>query len=174
MSEELTEKEIVEGTPVEFKVGAETYYMRQPTTEEYDDAHALMGAVETKWRRRPEIAALVDEPCSDSEKATIALSVARLEKRIEELPKESKAEREELRSRRAALLRESETRTLADESASDRALLARDRYLIKVLLCNKDGDPLGVEWEKLPISIKNAARPVVWKVISAYENAPFV
>lgn len=178
MSDQLTEQEIVDGTPIPVDLpGSERkLFIRQPRTEEYDDAMAVMGVVETKWRRRPDVEAAADTRCSDAERASIQFTLNRIALRMSELPDDAKDERRALRAREAALLGELDTRTLADEVATDRAALARDRYLARVLLVEND-EPVvktDADWEKLPLVVKNACRPAIWKAINAYENAPFV
>ena len=74
-----------------------------------------------------------------------------------------------------------DSRTLADEIANERAILARDRWLTIHLLCDEHGrqlfDPDNVQsvaaWEKVPIRVKDAARPLVWEVLRLVVDAPF-
>jgi hypothetical protein len=90
-------------------------------------------------------------------------------------------EKEGLADRLAALQRAIEKRSLADEMAGDRALLARDRYLTQRLLCDEHGkqalNPRAVDfpeqWERLPLKVKNAARPAIWTALGQVRQAPF-
>lgn len=165
----MTVEEIVAGTPVWFEYGGKRYQIVQPTVEQYDDAQIVQSASESLWRKRPEIVEVAEAPCSDEERAIFSLSIKRIEDQIANLPDDRQDEIITLRNRKAAMLREIEERTLADELVSDRALLARDRYLTKVLLRDEHGNR-----PEITLGLANAARQHVWKVIAAIDSIPFV
>jgi ABC-type nitrate/sulfonate/bicarbonate transport system ATPase subunit len=91
------------------------------------------------------------------------------------------AEKDALLDRIAALQRTLDKRSLADELAGERALLARDRYLTQRLLQDEHGKPaldlrgpdFAQQWERLPLRVKDAARPAVWTVLGQVRQAPF-
>ena len=70
----------------------------------------------------------------------------------------------------------------ADELASRRAAMIRDRWLVARLLRDADGEPLfdpndevsarefqSAKWQR----VKDAARPVVWRVLGIIRTVPF-
>jgi hypothetical protein len=168
---ENTVQQILDGTPLTFEFGGRKFMLRQPTTAEYDDAQGVYDAAAARWRRMAEIQPLEGVPAED---------IAMFERAIEHLSKELAEEedtrkQDHIKSRLASMRREIEHRTALDESVAERALVARDRYLTKVLLCDDQGKTLvGSDdaWERLPISLKNAARPQVWAVWRMVESVP--
>lgn len=62
------------------------------------------------------------------------------------------------------------------------AMLRRDRWLTAQLLCDEKGrrlfDMTTAEgeraWERLPMSVKEAARPVLWEMLTTIHQIPFV
>lgn len=176
----VTLADVMDGKGAPFVVGGVSFLIRPPTTEEYDDALAIERMVQRRWLSAPELQPLKEEPCSDAERATYELLIQDADRRFREAEDGSR-EKDVLLSRIASLQRALETRTLADETAGDRATLARDRYLTQRLIADENGVPLfdtkskdfAAQWERLSISIKNAARPAVWAVLSQVRDAPF-
>jgi hypothetical protein len=172
MTDNESIQEIVDGTPVAFEHQGQTYQVRQPTTSEYDDAQALYDAAATRWRNMAEIAALAAVPPTDL--ALFERAIQQLSQKLAEEADERK--REHITARLASMRREVEHRTAQDESVVERALLARDRYLTQALLCDNQGKTLCPDrdaFERLPMSLKNAARPHVWRVWRMVERVPF-
>lgn len=177
----LTEKEIVEGAPIEFEIEGRTFYMRQPTTEEYDDAQTLQQMHDGLWRAKPEMQEAAQAPCSEAERMTFLLGIRALEQQIESLKDDEQDKADLIRSRIAGLHRQLDGRTLADELVGERALLARDRALTRMLLVDANQKPLfppgkagDAAWAKFPLRAKDACRRQVWRVMRAVEEAPFV
>lgn len=172
--------DVLDGKAVPFSVDGTTFLIRQPTTEEYDDAIALQNLVIRKTLALPEVRALKDVPCSDAERLTYEAMIAAADMRFHEA-EDGSLEKDALAEQIARLQRTIANRTLADETASERGVLARDRWLTMRLLCDEHGKPLfdtasphvGAAWEALPMRIKNEARPAVWRVLGMVRDAPF-
>lgn len=159
------------GKGLPFEVDGVQFYLRQPTTEEYDDAMMLADLVRTSFLASPEMVELRRQPASDELLALVG--------ELREKAKKAATQEEKIQ-----LIRQAEElgkRTLADELAGRQASLKRDRYLTARLLCDADGKalcdtttPEGVEaWERVPLRVKEAARPVIWKMITVMESLPF-
>ena len=84
-------------------------------------------------------------------------------------------------TRRIEGLRELNTnRSLADEIAEERGILARDRWLTLRLLCDESGKPVVPpgkvakdSWALLPLRVRNEARPLIWTILSIVNDLPF-
>ena len=164
--------DLLAGKGLPFDVDGVTFLIRQPTTEEYDDAMMLADLVRASFLASPEMADLKKQPASDD---LLALA--------EELY--AKAKETESQDEKQTLVRQAQElgrRTLADELAGRQASLKRDRWLTARLLCDADGNALfdttkpdGIDaWEKLPLRVKEAARPVIWRLLTVIESLPFV
>lgn len=170
---------VVNADLVPFFVDGEILTIRQPTTEEYDDAMAVQSIVRKRALALPEIAELKAVPCSDRERATFEGMIAAAETLYDET--EDGQAQAAIAERINSLREQLERRTLAEELAAERAILARDRYLTQRLLCDKDGkqvlDPRSKsfveQWERLPLSVKNEARTAVWTALAMVQNVPF-
>jgi hypothetical protein len=131
---------LIDGKPYDFTYSGETYYLAQPTTEEFDDASFLQTTAFEAAKTVPEIKQLQDE---ESGVGVFA--------------------------------------NKADEVATGRGLLARDRYLTFCLLCDEDGkrffDPNNEEdiakWDKVPIGLKDISRLTIWQMIQEMNTVPF-
>lgn len=164
---------------VPFAVDGAVLCIRQPTTEEYDDALALQSIVYKRALATPEIADLKELPCSDTEQATLQAMLDAARQMYDETDDE--AAQSALVERIDRLQNQIATRTLAEEVAANRAILARDRYLTQRLLCDADGKPVfnlkaasfKADWERLPRSVKDEARPAIWQVLAMVQNVPF-
>lgn len=171
---------IANGTPLQFEADGKTFQLRQPRTEEYDDALALEGLVRRRMLAMPELQPLKDKPCSDMERMTIERLIEMATAELDEAEPGS-LHATTLGERLGLYHRLLDSRTLADEIANERAILARDRWLTIHLLCDEHGrqlfDPDNVQsvaaWEKVPIRVKDAARPLVWEVLRLVVDAPF-
>ena len=176
---EETLAEVMDARPLVFYAAGEQFSIRQPTTEEYDDALGIQNLVLRRTLAMPEVRALADQPCSAAEALTYKAMIAAAEKRFEEL--EDGFAKDAAAAEVSRLERALERRTLADEIAGDRAVLARDRWLTMRLLCDKDGKPVfdtnaadvKARWEALPLSVKEAARPAIWQALALVRSAPF-
>lgn len=172
--------DVMDGKGVPFYVDGTPFLIRQPTTEEYDDAIALQNLVIRRTLALPDVKALASVPCSDAERLTYEAMIAAAEMRFKEA-EEGSVERDALAEQINRLQRTIERRTLADETASERGVLARDRWLTMRLLCDEHGKPafntldpnVGEAWERLPMRVKNEARPAVWRVLGMVRDAPF-
>jgi hypothetical protein len=167
-----------EGTP--FEVDGVSLLIRPPTPEEYDDAMNIQALAYRKALALPEIRDLGDEPCSDAERESYEAMIASAEAEFKEAEDGSDRKREAAEMS-ARLKRALERRTLAEELASDRSTLARDRYLTSRLLCDRTGrkilDPKAKnyveQWAAIPPRVKDAARSAVWTELGKVRTAPF-
>jgi hypothetical protein len=170
---------IMHGDMFPFEVDGVTFQIRQPTTEEYDDALNLQRLVYRSALAQPHIAALKEYPCTDAERSNYERLIERIE--ADQAEAESEEKRQELESEKVGLLADLESRTLAEETASEQAILKRDRWLTARLLCDAEGDPVfrpnakdfAVQWERLNLKIKDTARPAIWIVLGMVREAPF-
>ena len=78
-SDEGTLTDIMDGQGAPFEAAGEPFIIRQPTTEEYDDALAIQNLVLRRTLALPEVAELRELPCSDGERASYALMIAAAE-----------------------------------------------------------------------------------------------
>jgi len=171
--------EIMEGKGVPFWVDDHQFFIRPPTTEEYDQALLIQDLAHARAMSQPEIQAVKGMPMSDGERQVMEARIAIAERAFEAA--EDKRVKDMIAERLALLRRQMEIRTRADELADRYAVLKRDRWLTLHLLCNADGkqmfDPDNPEdlerWERLPMRVKDEARPAIWEVLSAVRNAPF-
>ena len=140
----------------EVKPGVKTFYIRQPTTVEYDDAQMLYEQTDLIYRGSP------------------------LGQGVKGMPVE------ELRVLADALTDQKQARELraltADVYLARRdARLRRDRFLAVRLLCDENGRPMfdgdtpdGIAaWDALPMAVKEAARPVIWRMLEVVNQLPF-
>ncbi len=175
----LSLADILSGKGMPFEVDGRTFHIRQPTTEEYDDARLYEALVRKRLLAMPEIAELKKLPISDEYRAALEAYISWLEEQYESTDDQDR--KETLASQIAAYRLMLDTYTLADEVAGQRAAVARDRYLTARLLCDADGNPMFdmnspedvKRWERLPMKIKDAARVAVHVMLEAVENAPF-
>ena len=163
-----------------FEIDGEKFQIRQPTTEEYDEALSLQRVVYRRTLAQPHIKALADIPCTDDERSIYQGMLNNLEAEFAGL--EESAKKRDLAREIARLQEELDDRTLAEETASERAVLARDRWLCARLLCGADGAAVlpptttpdaAPAWERLPLAVKDAARPAIWYVLTLVREAPF-
>lgn len=172
--------DVIAGKGVPFEVNGASFRIRPPTTEEYDDAMAMERMVLKAWQADPALAHLRDVPCSETERASYEAMIADLDARFHAAA-DGSAEKDDLAGQIAGLQRSLDKRTMLDEVASDRALVARDRYLLQRLLVDADGRPIfnpraadfPEQWERLPMQVKNAGRPAIWLVLRMVRQAPF-
>jgi len=171
--------EIMDGKGVPFWVDDRQFYIRPPTTEEYDQALMVQELAHARAMSQPEVQKLRDLSVSDGERQVLEARIAIAERAYEAA--EDKRTKELIAERLAFLRRQLETRTRADELADRYAVLKRDRWLTFCLLCDADGkqmfDPNNPEdlerWERLPMRVKDEARLAIWEVLAAVRNAPF-
>ncbi len=176
----LSLSDVIEGRGVPFVVDGRVFLIRQPTTEEYDDATWVQNITRRRALTMPEVAALKDQPISDAERELFERMIASAEEAFA-VAEEGSPQKRALAERVAALRRVLETRTLADEVAEERAILARDRYLALRLICDETGkqlfdpnDPQSrARWERAPTRLKDAARRAIWEMLQAIEALPF-
>lgn len=171
--------EIMDGKGIPFEVSGRRFFIRQPTTEEYDDAANLQNLVVRKALATPEIAELKSVPPSDDELEQYDRMIKAAEAGFKE--SEIDGDRQRYADRAAQLRRVLEKRTLADEIAEGQGILARDRWLTARLLCDVDGKPIfdttskgfKQKWDRLSMEVKNSARPVVWAMLGLVQTLPF-
>lgn len=171
--------DLLSGRGLSVEVGGRTFWVRPPTPEEYDDALHLQNVVRKRLLQTPEIAELRSLPPSDEARATLLQAIADAEREYEAL-EATDPERELLARRLAALRTLQEKRTLADEVAEERAILARDRWLTLRLLTDEQGQPIVPpeqiardSWHRLPLAVREAARPLIWIMLRMIEELPF-
>lgn len=167
--------EILDGKGLTFVVDGVTFRVRPPTTEEYDDAQHLQTTVRKRLLATPEIAELRNLPASEDAQNVMRAAIAATEAELETADADAA---HALTGRLAAYRRLLEERTLADEIVDERAALARDRWLTLRLLQDEAGKPLlskgdKAEWERLPLRVKEAARPLIWVLLRMIDDAPF-
>jgi hypothetical protein len=178
--EGLSLADIMAGKGVPFVVDGKTLHIRQPTTEEYDDALWIQGVARRRALARPDIAALKGMPISDAERDLFERMIAAAEAAFE-VAEEGSPQKKAMAERAAALRRVLETRTLADEVAEERAILERDRFLALRLICDENGEQMfdpnkpedRARWERAPMRLKDAARRAIWEMLQAIESLPF-
>lgn len=172
--------DVLDGKAVPFSVDGTTFLIRQPTTDEYDECIALQNLTIRRIMALPEIQDLRRVPCSDAERLTYEAMIHAADMRFKEA-EEGSLEKDTIAEQIVRLQRTLDNRTLADETASERGVLARDRWLTMRLICDEDGKPLfdttkpsvADAWERLPLRVKEAARPAVWRVLGMVRDAPF-
>jgi hypothetical protein len=158
-----------------FESGGKSYFIRKPLTEEYDDARMLLEVVQKRTRVDPLVKDLEKYPCSEDEADGFRALIEASRVLMDRLSPDD-YRRVFLRKRIQAAEESLKKWTLADEVASDRASLARDRYLCRILLCDENGDPVvstDTEWEDLPLKVKDASRQTIWRALQAVKDGPF-
>lgn len=173
--------EILAANSLPFTVDGRVYRIRPPTTEEYDDAVAVQAMVYRRWLSQPEVQDLASRPPSAEHRRVFEELIKEVEEQLDALPDDDLGRRRVLSLRLRRLRQELQDRTLAEEIAVERATLARDRWLCARLLCDEDGEPLldpasedfALQWERLPMEVKDAARPVIWRMLAQVATAPF-
>ncbi|GAB4565361.1 MAG: hypothetical protein Kow0047_15890 [Anaerolineae bacterium] len=171
--------DIMEGKGAPFWVDGRMFYIRPPTTEEYDQALLIQDLTRASTLQRPEVQAVKDLPISDGERQILEAQITIAERAFEAA--EDRRVKDLIAERLAFLRRQLETRTRADELADRYAILKRDRWLTFRLLCDEDGKPVfdpddpaaWEKWERFPMKVKDEARPAIWEVLTAVRNAPF-
>jgi len=175
---EAQAERVLSGAPLPFAVGGQRFYIRQPYDHEIDDARAVQKAYELLWRSRPEVRALEDVPADAAELAGFDRAIAA----AKDLLKAAEGPAAEALKRRiSALKRRREAWSAADQVATDRGLLARDRWLLPRLLLNQDGDPVADPqapefadvWQRVPLAVKDGARPGIWQALRLVEDVRF-
>lgn len=172
--------DIIEAVGLRFEVDGQQFQIRQPTTEEYDDAISMQRLVYRRTLALPEVKALADEPCSDGERERYEAMIASTQSDFDEA-EDGSALKDSLADDLARLQTELEKRTLAEEIAAGRAVTARDRWLCARLLCDGDGKPVfrtndksfPEQWERLPMRVKEEARPAIWAALGLVNSVPF-
>lgn len=182
MEREPALTEAMAGSRVPFTVEGARYQIRQPTTEEYDDAMATLKMWRAYWLAQPEVRRLQELPCTAAEVIRYQTHIQQAEGLFQELP-EQDARKADLASLVVRLQAALEGRTLAQETADHRAILARDRWLCQRLLEDEHGQPLvdmsqgfekaRAQWEAIPLAVKNAARMPIHRALALVEEAPF-
>jgi hypothetical protein len=124
------------------------FYLAWPTTAQYDDAQMLYEVAERAYLASGLLADLRDVPAPEIQ--GINASAGTVDQ--------------------ATLL------------ARVYAALRRDRWLVSQLLCDEHGKrlfdtatPEGLAaWERLPLAVKEGARPVLWRMLEIVRDLPFV
>lgn len=179
MEQSVTLTDAVGNALIPFEVDGHKFNIRQPTAEEYDDALSLQRMVYQKTLQMPHVQAVADMPCSDNERSLFEAMIESTKEKFEAA--EDGPNKRALAEELARLQNELNERTLAEETASDAASLKRDRWLCMYLLCDEHGKPLfntkaknfEAAWNKLPIKVKNEARPYIWQALALVREAPF-
>jgi hypothetical protein len=182
MSDSPILTDVIGNALLNFTVSARTYYIRQPSPEEYDDAMSLQAFTYRKTLAQPHVKDVADMPCSDGERELFERMITDSQTRFDAAdPEADAALKASLAEEIASLQNQLEGRTLAQETASDRAALARDRWLCMRLLCDANGKSvfdtssksLATAWAKLSMKVKDEARPTIWRVLAMVREVPF-
>lgn len=123
------------------------YYLAWPTTAQYDDAQMLYEVAERAYLASDLLRDLRGAPAPELQHLNLNADIDQ-----------------------ATLL------------ARVYAALRRDRWLVAQLLCDEQGrrlcdtsTPEGLQaWERLPLAVKDAARPVLWRMLDVIRDLPFV
>ena len=165
-----------------FEVDGKLFHVRQPMPEEYDDGEMLKTLAYQKTLKQDYVQDVADVACSDGEKALFEMVIKDTQARFDALGDvENALLKDQLAAEIARLRNDITDRTLAQEFASDKATLARDRWLTMRLLCDADGKPVfdlaakdfAAQWAKFPIKVKDAARVIIWHALALVREAPF-
>jgi hypothetical protein len=176
----VTTEQILSTKGISFVADGKTFYVRPPTTEEYDDAFMMQRIVKRRLQAMPEFKEMQGMPGSDESRAALAAVIESTEDEFALC--EPGREKDALAEKLATYRRTLEKRSLADELIDDRASLERDRYLSMHLLTDEDGVQLvnttkpncKQRWDRgVPMSIKNAIRPLIWVMLRMVDEAPF-
>lgn len=132
------------------------FAIRQPTTAEYDDAQSLYEQTERAYRRSELVQELRGQPVEEAQ-ALAAIT-------------DDKREAARLLALTADVF-----------IARTEAALKRDRWLTARLLCDAGGNqlcdtttPAGIAaWDAIPLPVKDAARPVIWRMLDTVRELPF-
>lgn len=173
--------EVMDGAGIWIDYQGHRLQIRQPTTEEYDEALWLQTVKRRQVLANPEVAALKELPISEGERILFDALISAAEQQFEGMKGDNSSGADMLRdrlARRVANLRTLlEKRTLADEVAEERAVVVRDRWLTYRLLCDESGRALYPHGEKdgarAPVELLDLARDAVWRMIQVIENIPF-
>jgi hypothetical protein len=173
--------DLLSGPGLPLEIGQRTLYVRAPTPEEYDDAMSLQAAVRKRMLATPEIAEMRDLPASNDAAALVREAITYTEAELAEAETNAEAARVEvLKARLDGLRGMNDNRSLADEIAEERGILARDRWLTLRLLNDENGKPVVPpnkvtrdSWALLPLRVRNEARPLIWTILSAVNDLPF-
>lgn len=176
--------QVVSGEPIPFEVGGRTFYIRQPRTDEIDESSFVQDVVRATALQREEVEYFKTFPCSEDCRQSFEEEIKILDLLFRRLdPKSETTRRQAISQRIVALQTRLSKYTRADEFADGYAALCRDRYLAFVLLCDSEGrqmftDPSNSDqvtvWEMIPLPIKDAARPAIWRALRLIEDLPFV
>ena len=120
-------------------------------------------------------------PASDDAATLVGDAITQTEQELAEAEAGADDERAEVLTRRLEGLRGmNDNRSLADEIAEERAILACDRWLTLRLLCDENGKPVVPpnkitkdSWALLPLRVRNEARPLIWTILSIVNDLPF-
>lgn len=165
-----------------FDVDGQLFHVRQPMPEEYDDGEMLKTLAYQKTLKQDYVQDVAAVPCSDGEKALFERVISDTQARFDALGDvENAALKDQLAAEIARLRNDITDRTLAEEFASDKATLARDRWLTMRLLLDENGKAIfdlaakdfPEKWAKFPIKVKDAARVFIWHALSLVREAPF-
>lgn len=160
--------EWLHGKGVAFEVDGARFVIRQPMTEEYDDALSIYETVlqsfQTSLKELSEVPVADLQALADMLETELASEesvpkIVRLQEQIESLRSWS----------------------VQQYVAHRRALRSRNRFLTQRLLCDEHGNQIitGTDeeqmilWEALPMSVKDAAIPAIEEVMEAVNEAPF-
>ena len=173
---------VLKKTPFPFEADGKTYQIRQLRTEEFDEAEFLARVARLRASRRSEVIEFKGEPCSIEARAMFEFEIQRLEEMFRNVDPDDELRRQAITARLASIRRRQDTYTLEEELTDEYASVVRDRFLCSVLLCDSAGrqiigDPSTDEglqqWEDLPMTVKEASRPAIWRALKLIEEIPF-
>jgi len=173
---------VLSGEMIPFEANGTKYWIRQPLTEDLDEAEFIQRLIEKRTLLRPEVAELCAYPCTPEARTGFEFEIQKLETLYRDLDPKEVQRLSNLARRIADFRRRVESYNLGQELADERSILARDRFLCIILLCNEAGSQVigdtstkeGLQqWEDLDRSVKERARPAIWKVMRLVDELPF-
>ena len=169
---------IVGNLLIKFDISGHKLSVRQPTAVEYDLALLTEQRKRAEFSLDENFSKFASAPCSPAEREMLT--------RLHEMSIEDANNLDDADAKREALERAEsykraiENRTMADELASDSAVLARDYFLAIRLLCTEDGeqifDPQDAEsvkdFDQIWVLHRESIRPRIWEAIRLIAEAP--
>lgn len=170
----LSFEQILNGGRLEFEAAGGTFYLRQPTVAERDQAMLLTDMERARLRARSDMQGLTSLPLPPERQAEIRAEISELVTVAadDDLPYwRQRWIRERLGDLEKAL-----KRSAADELIDVHAALFQRRWLAQRCLVNGDGDPIaqGDEaWNQLPALVQDTATARMALLLRAIYIVPF-
>lgn len=135
--------DLLNGDGLSFEVDGATFYIAQPTTEEYDDATFIQRLAYERAMALPEMEELLDVPATEG--AIVSW--------------QNKAD--QIASNQALLVRDRwlSIRLICDEDGER--------------MFSPDDAESVTKWDKLPMRVKETARKMIWSMLAVINSVPF-